>query len=513
MCCGHNALYLAVHLANGSASMARIDELLTVSESGVNLANLKSAAATIGVYPVAVRHGADSPLCTDVPSMLALRGNSGSGHYVVAYGTIGNKVRVVDFPRTLTVDEATLRSKGIWDGTAVYVFGDRERAEQFARTFASIDRVNHIRTTAALIGMAALFLTISLLRKDARREELPIDRRARACGSPGATLLELLVCISIVGLLVSLTLPAVQRARESQRALECRNRLKQLGVGMQAFHEVYRTFPPGGLLSRIDASRPGSERPSRFSAFAYLLPHVEESGLFNSINFEIGLDFGRAVDPLGTKDIQRTAIERTVDLFLCPSDISGQRPGTSYRLNIGVGAFHRAGMSPDAGNGAFGANALGARDFTDGLSNTVAISEKARGDCRFGTYNPVSDFFYVPLSPALPTTADDFLQTCASASVYPPPFDCNAGRYWIYAGLSNSWYNHAQEPNGEVPDCGLEKIHPTPGLFTARSYHNSRIHILMADGSVRAVQDRIDRSAWRALGTRNGSEALNDSEW
>ena len=66
------------------------------------------------------------------------------------------------------------------------------------------------------------------------------------CGSrEGFTLVELLVTISILGILVALLLPAVQQAREASRRVQCANHLRQIGIALSSYHATHRRFPVG----------------------------------------------------------------------------------------------------------------------------------------------------------------------------------------------------------------------------------------------------------------------------
>ena len=105
------------------------------------------------------------------------------------------------------------------------------------------------------------------------------------------TLVELLVVIAIIGILVGLLLPAVQAAREAARRMQCTNNLKQIGLAVHTYVDAQRKFPSGFYFQGPGMANRG-DRPRRLPGFGWtssLLPYVEQSALFNQLNFNLGM--------------------------------------------------------------------------------------------------------------------------------------------------------------------------------------------------------------------------------
>ena len=127
----------------------------------------------------------------------------------------------------------------------------------------------------------------------------------------GFTLIELLVVITVIALLLALLLPAVQSSREAAHHLQCTNNLKQFGLALASYESAVQSFPAGmGFW-------PGYE----YSAHLMLLPYLEQRPLYNSYNFQSIFVNGKVQGPFYNAPAQTTAVNTTIALFLCPSDI------------------------------------------------------------------------------------------------------------------------------------------------------------------------------------------------
>ena len=103
----------------------------------------------------------------------------------------------------------------------------------------------------------------------------------------GFTLIELVVSIAIIGVLAALLVPAVQSSRDAARRTVCKNQLRQLGLALHMYHEVHRCFPPGSYVMG-----PSFPMQSGWGWGAMALPYIEQSAIYEQINFGLGTGLG-----------------------------------------------------------------------------------------------------------------------------------------------------------------------------------------------------------------------------
>ena len=180
-------------------------------------------------------------------------------------------------------------------------------------------------------------------------------RNVRECGRSrfGFTILETLVVIAIIAVLVSLLLPAVQRAREGARQMQCRNNLLQIGLALQNYEAAHDCLPPGS----VDVRGPVQNNGTGYQVgwMVQILPQLDQQNAYLMFDFSVGVYDNRNTQ----------ALSGTVAVYGCPS-------------RGGYAACHHDVEAPiDVDNHGvmFLNSSIRRDDIHDGASHTIFVGE------------------------------------------------------------------------------------------------------------------------------------------
>ncbi len=293
----------------------------------------------------------------------------------------------------------------------------------------------------------------------------------------GFTLIELLVVIAIIAVLIGLLLPAVQKVRDAAGRMNCQNNLKQVGLGLQTYHDAHRQFP-SGYTSGFDAA--GNDTGPGWGWAAQLLPNVEQDNLFKQINFSLPIEHP-------ANAVVRT---QTVKTYLCPVENSlaslavGTRDASTGRLLTTICAVAPANYIGSYGVGEPGIDGDGIffrgsvvriADITDGTSSTLIVGERSFRYSEATWVGAVtnSQLGATPGSPLpnLPEVAANFI-----------------------LGHTGEMFDGPTRPRE---------------LNHYSSNHSGGINFVFADGHVRLLTSSTDYTVLKALTTRARGEAIS----
>jgi len=342
----------------------------------------------------------------------------------------------------------------------------------------------------------------------------------------GFTLIELLVVIAIIAVLIALLLPAVQAAREAARRSQCINNMKQIGVALHNYVSAHNVFPPGyvsGINKTVldacnqDAENTPGQGVDTGTGWAWgsmILPQLEQSSVFNSINFNLSVAYHQ----------NDTCSLAALSVFLCPSDPGPStvpvfadppdpaQPGTysasmiidtvsrgNYVGMYGLGEVCAQSGAIDSPNnngagpqgvhtGIFYRNSRTSfAEITDGTSQTIAVGERSH-NLSYVTWVARSVDGWSGKTSPLEGGTDQF---------NPSPEES-----WVQvlgpAGLEDG-PRTINNPEAHVEDYW--------------SRHPGGANMLFADGSVHFLKTTIGTTAWRALATRNGGEVISADQY
>jgi prepilin-type processing-associated H-X9-DG protein/prepilin-type N-terminal cleavage/methylation domain-containing protein len=349
------------------------------------------------------------------------------------------------------------------------------------------------------------------------------------------TLIELLVVITIIGILISLLLPAVQMAREAARRMQCSNHLKQYALASHNHHDMHKTLPPLGK------GEPWSYPEDRISWAVWVLPFIEQTALYDAIN-SVRATNANDMPTIIPWDLNFQPWRAKIAIRLCPSDSMRSDEGDnigflSYRASIGDKLSAWNNSTPTGWQSWRGCFTRGeGRNFsfiTDGLTNTLLFGEVLIGSGQNGQLNatdmahsgPGADHYYTRSTPARCLTSRD----PSDRNMIAPTWSSVGwpGRRWPDAIFAYSSFTAHLPPNG--PSCiTWGAADGNDPIITLSSRHPGGANVAMADGSVRFLSQSIDYGdAHRAifdtsfmtqpspfgligaLGTANGRETVS----
>jgi len=320
----------------------------------------------------------------------------------------------------------------------------------------------------------------------------------------GFTLIELLVVIAIIAILIALLLPAVQQAREAARRTQCKNKLKQIGLALHNYHDVFGMFPYSTANVGLCKLPNGNTNVTNHRGWLYLLPYIDKAPLYNKFNFSAATgsrNVGGGTLAGGGAIASGNAIlgTRILDTLICPSD-----PGNAVYIHAnavyGTGVANTARVSydfsvsiPHQGAAAtcvywnreslttramFGQNSnTRIRDVTDGTSNSVAVIE---------------------------TTLEHFDGVAPSwATAQHVGLGINF--------MSGRGINEFKCCAWDTPPFKRPKIIGRLGEWgDPGSAHIGGMHILLGDGHVRFINENLDRTVVLNLGRIGDNQVLGE---
>ncbi len=314
------------------------------------------------------------------------------------------------------------------------------------------------------------------------------------------TLVELLVVISIIGILMGLLLPAVNSARESARRLQCCNNFKQIGLAVIAYEGAMEAYPPA-TSDRNNLAETGH----RENWVVMALPYMDQQTLYNEITGILGESSSRSMsgnDTLSSDTTVKMSNLRATELafFKCPSDLNSRTPYVNgngswgrmdYGLNMSAVYSDRLKGRSDSDFDTYWKDvrcrgismldrSISSEEIKDGKSNTILICEIRAGvntkDSR-GTW-------------ALPSIANG---VCAHLWWGD---GCNGPNCMLWNGddtptCNNIGFDSTEMLRLKMPCQGHVAYH---NQQAARSMHSGGVHTCFADGSTHWISENIQLS-------------------
>jgi prepilin-type N-terminal cleavage/methylation domain-containing protein len=344
--------------------------------------------------------------------------------------------------------------------------------------------------------------------------------RPYICRCRGFTLIELLVVIAIIAILIALLVPAVQKVRDAAARTQCSNNLKQIGLGMQGYHDTNKHLPPG--MARYDHTDDGGPYAATYWSY-FILPHIDQTPLYNSAPFVQYPDW--------TTGNYLIAVQTQLAVLRCPASTdqltytttSGGTITNRFAISYAAvtsGSIGNPASSPGSGecmlhnddgswattggfdgwgvyndtpyrrDGAFFQNSMVKLvQVTDGTSNTVAVGERYRAITKSADY-PEGEDEYGTWSMGSNKAENHMDGALGSIGI---PFN--------YDGIAaySSWNSSGNTSRFAASN--------TAGCFSSKHSTNGVLFVFL-DGHVAYLLSNTSDATRLALGTIRGGEVF-----
>ena len=335
------------------------------------------------------------------------------------------------------------------------------------------------------------------------------------------TLVELLVVIAIIGILVALLLPAVQAAREAARRMQCTNNLKQFGLGLHNYHDVFKGFAMGGTGNNHPLPRAGWQ--------TRILPFMEQAALFNQLHWDgprPGVLYGGVAGSVSRQVLADgdEAGEKQVPYAMCPSNpwpknlpfATGAPKGTANFAQACYGGSIGSQRTPSSSGSCNPFNGY-AQVFSSSCPAAQVDYARSiwRPDCVSGMFS------YYGMFIGMNDVTDGTSNTIFVGELRPDCFTTAHSQWgWWFSNSNGNAHSGTVTPINETNTClrGPRRIsNPTctnPNNYNYswgfKSFHPGGACFLLVDGGVRFVSENIDHTTYQRLGGRADGFPVGD---
>jgi type II secretory pathway pseudopilin PulG len=299
----------------------------------------------------------------------------------------------------------------------------------------------------------------------------------RGCRRRGATLVEVLVVAALGFLVVVLAVPGLQAAQQEARRASCIENLRTMGLALNNYHDTMGSFPMSAVAG-------GTGHGVGHSGFAQILPFMgdENRRLYNYYNFSLE----------NWHVANSTCVRTQVNTYLCPENRGNLDPiaasevltpeGKAYPQSKSVFARSHYGANWGGGHAGWGDDFVKSEKTYRGVMMTV-VDEKNKDRSR------VIDVADIP-------------DGTSNTLILAEKLDSQG---WGVGGWGGSEFDVAESPNHDGKDEKARRV------FSG-STHDGGLNVLYCNGSARFLPSSTGRKIWYALITRDGAEAIKESD-